>query len=211
MDKVVSRKVAHELLKINAIKFQPTDLFTWASGWKSPMYCDNRRALSFSDVRRVIRDSFVSLIKEIHPDVEVIAGVATGAIAHAALVADDLKLPFVYVRDKPKDHGLKLTIEGGTVSGKKVVIVEDHVSTGGSSLKVVENIQKESGDILGMVAIFTYEFPLAVENFAKTGCRLDTLSTYSILVEQAFEEGYIQKDDLAMLKRWHDDPASFTG
>lgn len=206
-----SNKIAQSLLKIDAIKLDMAKPFTWASGWKSPIYCDNRRSLAFPEIRAEIRDEFVALIKALYPDVEMIAGVATGAIAHGMLVADKLGLPFVYVRGKAKDHGLKRTIEGGSPEGRKVVIVEDLISTGGSSLEALENLRAEKADVLGMVAIFTYEFDKAAENFKAAHCTLSTLSNFTTLAEQALADGYIQQADVAALKRWHTAPDKFFG
>jgi orotate phosphoribosyltransferase len=207
MDK--SHIIAHKLLKINAIELNLTHPFTWASGWKSPVYCDNRRSLAFPELRAFIRDAYIETIRENFPDVEVIAGVATGAIAQGAMIADRMSLPFAYVREKPKDHGLKKIIEGDDPAGKKVVVVEDHVSTGGSSLKVINELRKENASVLGMVATFTYEFETAVRNFEQAQCRLITLSSFSALVEQALADGRITPSDVHQLQRWHDAPDQF--
>jgi orotate phosphoribosyltransferase len=200
--------IAKNLLKINAIRFNFDNLFTWASGWRSPVYCDNRCSLAYPAVRRLICDAFVDVIRQKYPDVEIIAGVATGAIAHGMLVAEKLELPFVYVRDKAKDHGLKKMVEGISTTNKKVVIIEDLISTGGSSLKVFENLRAEGADVLGMIAIFTYEFDIAKENF-KDKCELTTLSTYGKLIEQALSDGYIKETDVALLRKWRDAPDKF--
>ena len=202
-------KVAQLLLQINTIKVQPSNPFTWASGWKSPIYCDNRKILSFPDARNFIRDQFVKVINDLYPDTEVIAGVATGAIAHGVLVADKLGLPFVYIRAEPKSHGLENLIEGDLRPGQKVIVIEDLVSTGTSSLKAAMAVSGYGGDVLGMVAIFTYEFPQAVENFLKAGITLTTLSRYQVLIEQAIAQGEIAEADLEKLMRWRENPTDW--
>jgi orotate phosphoribosyltransferase len=205
------KKTAEYLLQIKAIKLQPSNPFTWASGWRSPIYCDNRKTLSFPEVRSYIRDSFASMIKEIYPQAELIAGVATGAIAHGALVADKLALPFIYVRSGAKEHGLGNQIEGYFEEGQKVVVVEDLISTGGSSLNAVNALRESRCDVLGMVAIFTYEFKKATDSFASGNCKLNTLSNYSILVETALKTGYIGELEVETLKKWRLDPAGWGG
>jgi orotate phosphoribosyltransferase len=202
-------EVAQLLLQINTIKVQPTLPFTWASGWKSPIYCDNRKILSYPHARCIIRDRFAEVITRQYPDAEVIAGVATGAIAHGALVAEKLGLPFIYVRSEPKSHGLENLIEGDLGVGQKVVIVEDLVSTGGSSLKAANAVTDFGGNVLGMVAIFTYEFPQAQNNFAKAGLQLTTLSRYQVLIEQAFKMGRVTEDEIQKLMLWREDPANW--
>ena len=202
-----SRKTAEYLLQIKAIKLQPSNPFTWASGWKSPIYCDNRKTLSFPEVRSFIRDSFADMVKEIYPQAEVIAGVATGAIAHGALAADKLGLPFIYVRSEAKEHGLGNQIEGYFEKGQKVVVIEDLISTGGSSLNAVKALREAGCDVLGMAAIFTYEFKKAADSFAAAGCRLDTLSNYSVLVDTAMKTGYIGETEVDTLKKWRIDPS----
>jgi orotate phosphoribosyltransferase len=194
--------IAQHLLQINAIKLNPAKPFTWASGWKSPIYCDNRKTLSYPETRNLIRDSFVDFIKKNYPKVEAIAGVATGAIAHGALVADQLGLPFVYIRSTAKGHGLENLIEGEYKSGQKFVVIEDLISTGGSSLKAVEALQAEKCEVLGMIAIFTYGFSKAVDNFLNANCRLDTLSNYEILIETAIKNGYVSEKEIDTLKEW---------
>ncbi|MDE6178495.1 MAG: orotate phosphoribosyltransferase, partial [Duncaniella sp.] len=174
--------LAEKLLKISAIKLQPENPFTWASGWNSPIYTDNRKTLSYPDVRNFIKVELSRMILENFGDAEAIAGVATGAIAQGALVSDTLGLPYVYVRSTPKDHGLENLIEGDLRPGKKVVVIEDLISTGGSSLKAVEAIRKAGCEVIGMVAIFSYEFPVAVEAFKNAGVPLITLSNYSALI-----------------------------
>jgi orotate phosphoribosyltransferase len=203
------KKTAEYLLQIKAIKLQPSNPFTWASGWKSPIYCDNRKTLSYPEVRSYIRDSFAEMIKDIYPQADIIAGVATGAIAHGALVADKLGLPFIYVRSGAKEHGLGNQIEGYYEKGQKVVVIEDLISTGGSSLSAV-NALKESGcEVLGMVAIFTYEFKKASDAFASEKCKLNTLSNYSMLIETAVKTGYIGEEEVETLKKWRLDPAGW--
>lgn len=202
-------EVTKRLLQINTIKIQPSSPFTWASGWLAPIYCDNRKILSYPETRSFICDQFVRIIKEKYPQAEVIAGVATGAIAHGVLVAEKLGLPFIYVRSKPKDHGLENLIEGDLKSGQKVVVIEDLVSTGGSSLKAVEALTNFGGDILGMCAIFTYNFPVATDNFKKEGVELTTLSNYEILINLALEMGEVHKDEMDSLRSWRENPSKW--
>jgi orotate phosphoribosyltransferase len=202
-----AKKTAEYLLQIKAIKLQPSNPFTWASGWKSPIYCDNRKTLSFPEVRSYIRDSFANMVKELYPHAEMIAGVATGAIAHGALAADKLGLPFIYVRSGAKEHGLGNQIEGYFEPGQKVVVVEDLISTGGSSLGAVKALREAGCIVLGMVAIFTYEFKKASDSFVSENCRLDTLSNYSTLVDTAVKTGYITQEEVETLKKWRVDPS----
>ncbi|WP_297088510.1 orotate phosphoribosyltransferase [uncultured Draconibacterium sp.] len=202
-------EITKRLLEINTIKIQPDNPFTWASGWKSPIYCDNRKTLSYPDTRSYIRDAFVKLIQAKYPEAEVIAGVATGAIAIGALVADKLGLPFIYVRSKPKGHGLENLIEGDLKPFQKVVVVEDLVSTGISSLKAAEAVNNFGGEVVGMVSIFTYNFPLANENFKKAGIELTSLSRYQILIDLSLEKGDISKDQVESLMEWREDPANW--
>jgi len=201
------KKVADQLLQIKAIKISPANPFTWASGWKSPIYCDNRKTLSYPEVRTYIRAQFVRLIRENFPEVEVIAGVATGAVPHGMLVADAMKLPFIYVRSAPKDHGLENLIEGSLEPGQKVVVVEDLISTGSSSLRAAEALRNAGAEMLGMTAIFTYQFPVAEENFRKAGVKLLTLSNYSALIEQALKTGFIDDSQLDSLREWRNNPS----
>jgi orotate phosphoribosyltransferase len=201
------KKIAEYLLQINAIKLQPSNPFTWASGWKSPIYCDNRKTLSFPEVRSYVCDSFVSHINALYPFAEVIAGVATGAIAHGVLVADRMDLPFIYVRSGAKGHGLGNQIEGYFEAGQKVVVIEDLISTGGSSLSAVKALKEAGCEVLGMTAIFTYEFKKASDNFAAENCNLNTLSNYSVLIETALQTGYISEADVETLKAWRKDPS----
>ena len=205
----VQLEVTKKLVQINTIKIQPSNPFTWASGWKAPIYCDNRKLLSYPEVRTFVRDQFVKLVKELYPETEVIAGVATGAIAHGMLVAQELGLPFIYVRSKPKDHGLENLIEGDLKVGQKVVVIEDLVSTGVSSLKTAEAITNFGGDVLGMLAIFTYNFPTARENFAKAGIPLTTLSRYQVLLDVALATGDIKESEVESLNKWREDPANW--
>jgi orotate phosphoribosyltransferase len=198
---------AENLLQIKAIKLQSSNPFTWASGWKSPIYCDNRKALSFPEVRSFIRDSFVEMIKDLYPEAEMIAGVATGAIAHGVLVADKLGLPFIYVRSGAKEHGLGNQIEGYYEQGQKVVVIEDLISTGSSSLNAVTALREAGCDVLGMVAIFTYEFKKASDAFASEHCRLNTLSNYSELIDTALKTGFIGPTEVETLKKWRLDPS----
>jgi len=201
--------IASLLLDIKAIKLSPEVPFQWASGWKSPIYCDNRITLSHPEVRNTIRDEFVMQIRERYPDAEVIAGVATGAIAHAVLVADKLNLPFIYVRPRAKTHGLGNQIEGAFQPGQKVVIIEDLVSTGKSSLHAYEVLHKAGLDTLGMLAIFTYEFPEAEKNFIHAGCPLTTLSNYHNLIDLAIRAGYLNENNRKLLESWRKDPATW--
>lgn len=210
MDENVTAKIISGLLlQINAIKLSPSSPFTWASGIKSPIYCDNRKTLSFPNVRNFIRDAFVEVIKKNYPSARLIAGVATGAIAHGILVAQALNLPFVYVRSSPKGHGLENTIEGELLPGLPVVVIEDLISTGGSSLKAVEAICNAGSEVLGMSAIFTYELKTASENFSKANVRLHTLAGYSVLLETAIEQGYIGQNELLTLKQWKNNPETW--
>ncbi len=205
----IQLEVTKRLVQINTIKIQPSNPFTWASGWKAPIYCDNRKLLSYPETRAFVRDQFVKLIRQKYPEAEVIAGVATGAIAHGILVAQELGLPFIYVRSTPKDHGLENLIEGDLKVGQKVVVIEDLVSTGVSSLKTVEAINNFGGQVLGMLAIFTYNFPLAKENFAKAGVELTTLSRYQVLLDVALATGDIKESQIESLNKWREDPANW--
>ena len=205
----LKKAFASKLLKIKAIKLQPNDPFTWASGWKSPFYCDNRKTLSFADLRNFVKLELVHAILEHFPEAEAVAGVATGAIAQGALVADELCLPFAYVRSKPKDHGMGNLIEGELPKGAKVVVVEDLISTGGSSLKAVEAIRQAGCEVVGMVASYTYGFPSAEQAFADAGVKLVTLTDYENVVAEALETGYISNADVDLLHEWRKDPANW--
>ena len=204
-----AKETARLLLQINAIKLNPANPFTWASGWKSPIYCDNRKTLSYPDIRTDIRNFFVKAINDKFADAEVIAGVATAGIPMGILVAQKMKLPFIYVRSSTKDHGLKNQIEGVLNPEQKVVVIEDLVSTGGSSLKAVEAIRASQGNVLGMVAIFTYAFPQAEKSFVGVNCPLITLSDYPNLIEIAMEQGTIQREQLMLLNQWREQPETW--
>ncbi len=199
-------KIAEYLLQSNAIKLDPANPFTWASGWKSPIYCDNRKTLSYPEIRSFIRDAFTEVIATHFGKPDLIAGVATGAIAQGALVADKLNLPFVYVRSAPKSHGLENLIEGEVKAGQTVVVVEDLVSTGKSSLNAVQALRDAGCRVAGMVAIFNYGFPVAEENFRLNDCKLVTLSNYEVLLQLSLERGIIKKEQLATLAEWRKDP-----
>jgi orotate phosphoribosyltransferase len=207
--KTLERLVAEKLLKVKAIKLQPANPFTWASGWKSPIYCDNRKTLSYPNVRSFIKLELARVISEKYENAEAIAGVATGAIAQGALVADLLGLPFVYIRATPKDHGLENLIEGELRPGSKVVVIEDLVSTGGSSLKAVEAIRNFGCDVIGMVAIFTHGFPVSEKKFKNAKVPLTTLSNYDAVIEEAVRTDYISQTEIATLQEWRRDPANW--
>jgi orotate phosphoribosyltransferase len=207
--KTLEKSVAEKLLKIKAVKLQPNNPFVWASGWNSPIYCDNRKTLSYPQLRSYIKIELARLILEMYPEVEVIAGVATGAIAQAALVADVLGLPFVYIRPTPKDHGLENMIEGDLRPKQKVVVIEDLISTGGSSLKAVEAIRNDGSEVLGMVAIFTYGFPVADQKFKKAKVKLTTLCTYDAVLSEALSTNYISEDDIETLQEWRQNPSTW--
>lgn len=207
--KISEKQIADKLLKIKAIKLQPHNPFTWASGWKSPIYCDNRKTLSYPHIRSFIKTQLCRTIQEQYPEVEVIAGVATGAIAQGVLVAAELGLPFIYIRPTPKDHGLENLIEGDLRPKQKVVVVEDLISTGGSSLKAVEAIRKDGSEVLGMVAIFSYGFPIAKEKFKAAKVKLHVLCDYDAVLAEALETKYITDDDCQTLKEWRNNPAEW--
>ena len=198
---------AAKLLNVKAIKLQPANPFTWASGWKSPFYCDNRKTLSSPDLRTFVKVELTRTILENFPEAEAVAGVATGAIAQGALVADALGLPFAYVRSKAKDHGMANLIEGELQPGTKVVVVEDLISTGGSSLKAVEALRAAGYEVVGMVASYTYGFPVAEQAFADANVKLITLTNYEAVVAEALRTGYIADDQVPMLHEWRKDPA----
>ena len=202
-------KIAEFLLQIKAIKLEPNKPFTWASGWKSPIYCDNRVTLSYPKVRTYIRQEFADAILETFGKPDVIAGVATGGIAQGALVAQELGLPFIYVRSEAKKHGMTNMIEGVVEKGQSVVVIEDLISTGGSSLKAVEALREAGCDVKGMAAIFTYGFKTANDNFKKVKCKVITLSNYDTLIAQALETEYITEKDLKSLKEWRENPAEW--
>ncbi len=202
-------KVAEFLLQIRAIKLQPNDPFTWASGWKSPIYCDNRVTQSYPKIRTYIRQQFVNVINEQFGRPDVIAGVATGGIAPGVLVAEAMGLPFVYIRSEPKKHGLTNMIEGVIEEGQTVIIIEDLISTGGSSLKALKALKGAGCEVKGMAAIFTYGFKIAQENFENNKCKLVTLSDYDTLIQQAFASDYVSQNDLASLKEWRENPSEW--
>lgn len=205
----LKRDFASKLLRIKAIKLQPNEPFTWASGWKSPFYCDNRKTLSYPDIRTFVKVGMVHAILKHFPEADVIAGVATAGIPQAALIADVLNMPLIYVRSKPKDHGLENLIEGEMKEGAKVVVIEDLISTGGSSLKVVEAIRKAGGDVVGMVASYTYGFPVAAQAFSDANVKLVTLTDYDHVVAEALATGYIQESDTELLNEWRKNPSSW--
>lgn len=206
MSNSIKRQIAESLLQIKAIKLSPATPFVWASGWNSPIYCDNRKTLSFPKVRKEIYQGFAELIKERYPEATMLAGVATGAIAHGVLVAEEMEMPFIYVRSAAKSHGLTNQVEGSYQKGDKVVVIEDLVSTGGSSLAAVEALKAAGCEVLGMVAIFTYGFPKAAENFEAAGVELTTLSDYNALIEIASQTGYVAPDELEELAQWRKSP-----
>ncbi|MFN0047728.1 MAG: orotate phosphoribosyltransferase [Cytophagales bacterium] len=202
MNKEVSTNIASSLLEIEAIKLRPSAPFKWSSGWNSPIYCDNRFTLSFPELRTYIKNCLVDAIKEHFPEAESIAGVATAGIPQGALVAEALNLPFLYVRPKPKDHGMENLIEGKITKDQKVVVIEDLISTGGSSLKATEALKDAGFNVLGMVAIFTYGFETANENFKKAAVKLVTLSNYSSLIEVVKSQNLFSDEELNSLNRW---------
>lgn len=205
-DEKCGLKVAEFLLKIKAVKLQPDEPFTWASGWKSPIYCDNRKTLSYPEIRTYLRQQFVDLILETYGKPDVIAGVATGGIAIGALVAQELGIPFIYVRSSSKAHGLNNQIEGDLHEGQSVVVIEDLVSSGKSSLVAVEALREAGANVKGMAAIFTYGFDLASNNFDSHNCKLTTLSDYTLLLQKAVDSNYIPEDRLDTLRDWRNSP-----
>lgn len=202
-------EVTKRLLAIDTIKIQPDNPFTWASGWKAPIYCDNRKVLSYPETRTFICNQFVQLVREKYPNAEAIAGVATGAIAIGVLVAEVMQLPFIYVRSKPKGHGLENLIEGDIQPGTKVVIIEDLISTGGSSLSAAEAVRNYGAEVLGMLAIFTYNFALAAKNFEDANIELTTLSNYNLLLKLAYSSGEITDKQLESLNNWRKNPETW--
>ena len=205
----IKHQFARKLMDIKAIKLQPQEPFTWASGWKSPIYTDNRKTLGFPRLRSFVKLELCHIIQEQFPEAEAVAGVATGAIAQGALVAEELGLPYCYVRPKPKDHGMGNQVEGEIEKSTKVVVVEDFISTGGSSLKAVGALRQYGVEVVGMVASFTYGFPVAEEAFKAAGVKLFTLSNYEAVVEEAAKTGYIKEEDKAVLAEWRKDPAGW--
>ncbi|MCQ2067116.1 MAG: orotate phosphoribosyltransferase [Bacteroidaceae bacterium] len=208
MREEVKRLVAEKLLETSAVKVRPENPFTWASGWHSPFYCDNRRTLSFPEVRGIVRDSLCEAAADF-PEFDVVAGVATGAIAQGALVADRLGKPFVYVRPTPKDHGMGNQIEGFLPENSRVLVIEDLISTGGSSLKAVQALRDAGSTIVGMVASFTYGFPTAVKAFSDAGVRLETLTDYETLIQAAVDSGYVKAESLPVLVEWRRNPSEW--
>ncbi len=204
-----AHKIAEFLLQIKAVKLQPNKPFTWASGWRSPIYCDNRKTLSYPQIRTFIRQQFVNEINEKYAKPDIIAGVATGGIAQGALVAQEMGLPFVYVRSEAKKHGLSNLVEGEVEAGQNVVVIEDLISTGGSSIKAIEALREKGCNVKGMVAIFTYGFEVADENFKKINCLNSTLCDYETLIEVAQKHKYITAADLEPLKAWRDAPQTW--
>jgi orotate phosphoribosyltransferase len=204
-----ARKIATFLLKTKAVKLSPGKPFKWSSGWNSPIYCDNRITLSNVEARNFIKKALAKAIKKNFPDADLIAGVATAGIAQGALVADYLKLPFAYVRPKPKEHGMGNQIEGKIEKGQKVVVLEDLISTGGSSIKAAEALMEQGIEVVGMIAIFTYGFKTAANNFSEKNLKLVTLSNYNYLIDEALKQDYIQNKDLESLKKWRRNPAKW--
>jgi len=206
-----AKAVAEKLLQVNAVKLNPKEPFTWASGWKSPIYCDNRKVLSFPFIRDFIKSELCNVIFEKFPEADLLAGVATAGIAWGAMAADQLKLPFVYVRPKPKEHGMGNQIEGYYEKGQRTIVVEDLVSTGKSSLQTVDAMKAAGLEVIGMVSIFTYDFPVAKEVFAKAGVTYYPLTSYPTLIELALEKGIVSRSDEEVLLKWRDDPANWKG
>lgn len=202
-------KVAEFLLQIKAIKLQPTNPFTWASGWKSPIYCDNRKTLSYPAIRTYLRQAYSEVILEQYGTPDVVAGVATGGIAHGALVAQELGVPFIYVRSSSKGHGLGNQIEGYFEAGQKVVVIEDLISTGGSSLQAIEALREAGLDVKGLVSIFTYDFEIAKKNFEAANCPYETLTDYHSLIEKAVALDYVSEKDMESLKSWRENPSEW--
>ncbi|ARU62344.1 orotate phosphoribosyltransferase [Tumebacillus avium] len=209
MTTTTANKISKALLDIQAVFLRPNDPFIWASGMRSPIYCDNRLTLSYPEVRDLIAEGFAELIKEKYGDADIIAGMATGGIAHAAFVAQKLNKPMVYIRSSAKKHGKGNQVEGALQAGQKVVIIEDLISTGGSVLDGVTAVREAGGEVLGVAAIFTYEFQKAYDNFAAAKCQFDTLTNYSALLPIAVESGYVSEADLELLKKWKEAPEKF--
>ncbi|MDD2196603.1 MAG: orotate phosphoribosyltransferase [Bacteroidales bacterium] len=206
---MLKNEIIEKLIEINAIKLNPANPFTWASGWRSPIYCDNRKILSYPDVRKLVCEGLKTKIHHHFKDVEVIAGVATGAIAHGVLVAEALNLPFIYVRSSPKQHGLENLIEGELAKDKRVVVIEDLISTGLSSLKAVDAIRNAGAKVLGMLSIFTYSFKIAEKNFAKKDVEIFTLADYEQLIRYALKAKQITNKELELLEQWRIDPENW--
>ena len=204
-----AKLIAEKLLQAAAVKLSPEQPFTWASGWKSPIYCDNRKLLSFPHIREHIKSEMCNIIFEKFPEADLLAGVATAGIAWGAMAADQLKLPYIYVRPKPKEHGLGNQIEGSFEKGQKTVVIEDLVSTGKSSLQVVDVLKKEGLDVIGMVSIFNYGFPVATQAFEEASLKYYTLTDYSSLIELAISRGIVGKDQEALLMKWREAPGEW--
>ena len=201
--------IAEKLLQVEAVKLSPQKPFKWASGWNSPIYCDNRVALSYPDIRAFIAESLIAVINKEYPEADVIAGVATAGIPQASIIADRMGKSLIYVRAKPKDHGMTNLIEGRITPGQKVVVIEDLISTGGSSLKAVEALKEQGVHVLGMAAIFTYGFPVADEAFKKAGVKLVTLSNYNALLDIAFNKNILDQKQLEVLSKWRENPSEW--
>ena len=206
MSSMIETKIAKILLETRAIKLSPDQPFKWSSGWNSPIYCDNRTVLSFANYRKEIKEMLSQKIKQHYPEADTIIGVATAGIAMGALISDELNLSYAYCRPEPKSHGLKRQLEGRVAEDAKIVVLEDLISTGGSSLKVVDYLRSEGYDILGMAAIFTYGFPIATANFEAANCECITLGNYSSMIKEAVAYGYVQAADLDKLAQWRESP-----
>jgi orotate phosphoribosyltransferase len=202
-------KIAQFLLQVKAIKLNLKEPYTWASGWKSPIYCDNRITLSYPVIRTYIRQQFAQIINDDFGDIDLIAGVATGGIAHGVLVAQEMGLPFAYVRSSAKEHGLTNNIEGVVESGQSVIVIEDLISTGGSSLKAVEALREAGANVKGLISIFNYGFQVAGDTFKEAACKVYSLSDYNFLIEQALADGFVREEDLEVLKKWRENPAAW--
>lgn len=209
IEQATAKQLARLLLQTEAVKLSSQAPFTWASGWKSPIYCDNRRVLSYPSARNYIKLAMSKAVAELYPEAEVIAGVATGAISWGILVADALNLPFVYVRPKPKDHGLENLVEGYLPGGARTVVIEDLISTGGSSLKAVRALRDQGAKVMGLLAVYTHGFSVAEELFQEANCTLNTLSRYEFVIEEAVSQGYIPSEELVLLTEWRKDPANW--
>jgi len=205
------KAIAEKLLQVEAVRLNLKEPFTWASGWKSPIYCDNRRILSFPFVRDYIKSELCNVVFEKFPDAELLAGVATAGIAWGAMIADQLKLPYIYVRPKPKEHGLGNQVEGYFEPGQKIVVIEDLVSTGKSSLQVVDVLKNAGVEVVGMVSIFTYDFPVAAEAFKIAGLKYEPLTSYPALIQLAIEKGIVSSSEQEVLLKWRNDPANWKG
>lgn len=202
-------RIAKSLLDIQAVALRPNDPFTWTSGLKSPIYCDNRLTMGYPEIRDMVAEGFATIIRERYPDAEIIAGTSTAGIPHAAWVSQKLNLPMAYIRDKAKGHGKQNQIEGRIEAGQKVVVIEDLISTGGSSLKAAQAVREAGGEVLAVLAIFTYQFDSAAKSFSDEGFQLETLSNYSALIQEAVRQGLVAESDVATLQAWREDPQSF--